>query len=35
MNKVKNFLQKKVYVLKFYYENYPLNYKKKHMHYFF
>ena len=34
MNKLKNFLQKKVYVHKFYNENYPLSYKK-HMHYFF
>ena len=32
MNKLKNFLQKKVQ--KFYYENYPLSYKT-HMHYFF
>ena len=28
MNKLKKFLQKKVYVHKFYNENYPLSYKK-------
>ena len=35
MNKLKNFLQRKVDVHQFYNENYPLRYKKKHMHYFF
>ena len=34
MNKLKNFLQRKVYVHKFYNENYPFS-NKKHMHYFF
>ena len=34
MDKLKNFLQKKVYVHKFYNENYSFSYKK-HMHHFF
>ena len=34
MNKLKNFLQKKVYVRKIYNQNYPFSYTK-HMHYFF
>ena len=34
MNKLKNFLQKKVYVQKFYNENYPLSYKKTYALFF-
>ena len=34
MNKLKNFLQKKVYVPKFYNENYPLSYKKTYALFF-
>ena len=35
MNKLKNILQKKVYVHKFYKENYPLSYKKTYGLFFF
>ena len=35
MNKLKNCLQKKVYVHKFYNENYPLSYKKTYALFFF
>ena len=34
VDKFKNFPQKKLYVHKFYNENYPFGYKKKHMHHF-